>query len=704
MFSVVYPKVSKSEPEVMPYNETSVINISDDIPKICLNMIVKNESKVILRLLQSVVSLIDGYCICDTGSTDNTIEIIETFMKENGKPGVIVQEPFRDFGYNRTYALNEAAKVPNMDYLLLLDADMILTGSALNDPKSFKNTLTSDVYHMCQGSRTYYYKNVRIVKNYKGYSYWGVTHEYVKTSEGTTFSNLDNDILFIEDIGDGGAKADKFERDIRLLTKGLEENPNNDRYTFYLANSMRDAGHTRDAIDMFRKRVEIGGWIEECWHSLYNIGKCHMSLGEDEKAIAAWVEAYEYHPKRVESLYEIVHYYRLRGKNKSAYLYYVMAQKCNETWGPSSEYLFMQKDVYDYKLNYELSIIGYYANYFNHDLVKTCMDVLKYEYLENFTGLNVLSNYKFYSKRMANLHKSTLTTQQQELINKATDDLGILDDGTFVKSTPSLIRRGNHLIINVRYVNYRIGQTGNYINKENVITRNAIAVLDISKPIWRNIQEFELAYDTTKNGYYIGLEDIRLAFNGNEIVYNANRGMPDGFMTVESGSISLDSQTTRSSKWLSVKNVKRSLEKNWVLCPNGQMVYHWNPKIIIGDIISDEFNKSVENPAPYFFRFLRGSTNGMLIKDELWFICHAVSYEDRRYYYHIIVVLDPDTYVLKRYTPFFTFEGAHVEYTLGAVYMEESDQRLIGYSVYDKEAKYIQFPLSTFEEDMILFL
>lgn len=165
MFSVVYPSTSKSVPEV--------INITDNTPKLCLNMIVKNESKVILRLLQSVLPLIDGYCICDTGSTDNTVEIIETFMKENNKTGVIVREPFRDFGYNRTHALNEAAKVPNMDYLLLLDADMILTGSALKDPQAFKKTLVTDVYHLCQGSPEYYYKNVRIMRNYKGYSYWG---------------------------------------------------------------------------------------------------------------------------------------------------------------------------------------------------------------------------------------------------------------------------------------------------------------------------------------------------------------------------------------------------------------------------------------------------------------------------------------------------------------------------------------------------
>jgi tetratricopeptide (TPR) repeat protein len=699
MFSVVYPTTLSTPSKTTP----EVIQFVDDTPKVCLNMIVKNESKVILRLLNSVLPIIDGYCICDTGSTDNTIELIENFMKHHNKTGVIVKEPFRDFGYNRTFALNEAAKVPNMNYLLLMDADMILTGSALKDPKSFKKGLTGDVYHICQGSATYYYKNVRILKNYRGFSYWGVTHEYVKTPEGTKYEMVENDILFIEDIGDGGAKADKYERDIRLLSKGLEENPDNDRYTFYLANSLRDAGRVHEAIDTFRKRVKIGGWIEECWHSLYSIGKCYMTLGEEEKAIAAWVEAYDYHPKRVESLYEIVNYYRLRGKNRSAYLYYMMAQKSNEMWGASSDYLFLQKDVYDYKLDYELSIVGYYVNDFNHDLMKTCMNVLKYEHLPDHTATNVLSNYKFYSKRIANLHNSTLTSQQQRIIDSATESLGIAANGTFVKSTPSIVRRGNHLIVNVRYVNYRIDDHGNYVNQQNIITRNAIAVLDISKDFWQIVQEFELVYDTTKDGHYVGLEDIRLHLQDNSIVYNANRGMPDGSMTVENGIISLDGETTRSSKWLSVKDNKRSLEKNWVICPNGDMIYHWNPAIIVGTIVSDEFIQKKKNPAPYFFKYLRGSTNGVLVKNELWFMCHVVSYEDRRYYYHILVVLDPVTYELKRYTKLFTFEGAHVEYTLGLVYFEEKDQFLLGYSVYDKTVKYIQLHRSVFEDDMIEF-
>ena len=696
MFSLKYPD--------------TVIQINDDTPKICLNMIVKNESRVIIRLLDSVVKLLDGYCICDTGSTDNTIFLITEYFKRHNIPGKIVQEPFKDFGYNRTFAMKAAAELPNMDFLLLLDADMILTGSYLQSEniRSFKKSLTKDFYHMFQGSKTYFYKNVRIVKNYKDFSYWGVTHEYVKSPDGVQGGCFDNEHLFIEDIGDGGAKTDKFERDIRLLTKGLEENPDNDRYTFYLANSLKDAGHYEKSIEMYRNRIKIGGWVEEVWYSYYNIGKCYVTLGEMEKAIAVWMEGFDYYPQRLEAIYEIIKYYRERGKNKLSYLYYTAADKSMKKWGASSEYLFLQKDIYDYKMDYEMTIIGYYANDDNYDLNKISMKVISDPNIDDDTSRNVMNNYKFYSKKIME-HHMKLSNQNMDVLEQATKSLKIDESGEYVTSTPSITTRGNHLIINVRYVNYRIDDNGNYVNQEKIQTKNAISIIDISKPSWRIIQEFELKYDESIDNRYVGLEDIRL-FNDDYIIYyNSNRGLSYGNMAIEHGIIDFSKESTVEQQCLK-KVDQNSIEKNWVLIQSNNVIkkhkkaiYHWSPNIIIGDIVDDQFVETHQIRAPSFFKYLRGSTNGVIIKDDIWLMCHAVSYEDRRYYYHIIVVLDKDTYSLKKYTPFFTFEGEKVEYTLGFNYLESDDTLLIGYSVYDKSTKYMNIEREYFENMMILY-
>jgi hypothetical protein len=252
-------------------------------------------------------------------------------------------------------------------------------------------------------------------------------------------------------------------------------------------------------------------------------------------------------------------------------------------------------------------------------------------------------------------------------------------------------------------VNYKIDEHGNYINQEHIITRNAIAVLDISKKTWQLVQEFELVYDTSKDGRYVGLEDIRLFLHDKKILYNANRGI-NSDMTVEHGEIALFDHSTRNSEW-PVAARHSQIEKNWILLPSEEedatVVYHWNPELILGEFHYGKLKEKKRMPVPAFFRSLRGSTNGVVVKDEIWVICHAVSYEDRRYYYHTLVALDKTTYSVRRYTPFFTFEGAKVEYTLGFVYLEGGDQLLIGYSLYDNCAKYMMVGREEMENRMI---
>ena len=77
---------------------------------ICLNMIVKNESHIIKFTLAKLVSKIkfDYYVICDTGSTDNTTDLIKSFFESKNIQGEIYHQTWKDFGTNRTLALQAA--------------------------------------------------------------------------------------------------------------------------------------------------------------------------------------------------------------------------------------------------------------------------------------------------------------------------------------------------------------------------------------------------------------------------------------------------------------------------------------------------------------------------------------------------------------------------------------------------------------------
>jgi len=670
-------------------------------------MIVKNESKIILRLLNSICDIIDTYCICDTGSTDNTISIIKEFFHNKKILGKIIEEPFQDFAYNRSFALRACDEL-DADYILLLDADMIFwRNSNAQSVSEFKQSLMPfDYCYLFQGSDTFFYKNTRVVKNHMGFYYKGVTHEYVESPPHSKSGPIPKDMAFIRDIGDGGAKHDKFIRDIRLLKGGLEKEPMNERYMFYLANSLKDSNQKQEAIEYYEKRIERGGWIEEVWYSYFNIGKCYAELQEKEKAICAWMSAYNEYPNRIENLYEIIQHYRIIGKHKLAYVFFQLAMESKKKY-PDHDYLFMQKDIYDYKLEYEFSIIGYYYNPHKIDLASLSMKLLQDPHIEDGIFKNIISNYKFYSPFAREKDTRQWENHDFGIVVSKIGQKFQLPNEAFVSSTPTFCpypKDPNQMYVMVRFVNYRIKEDGGYHNEDKIETINVVALLQKQYQTWTIIKEEILKYDTSYDNVYVGLEDVRIMVHDEKIHYSCNRGISRGQMVVEHGWMNRINFKTMDVVHLKIEN-QHKIEKNWVMLPSSNqhssfiyMVYNWSP-LRIGKIVGNEFQTIHTNPnVPFLFKHLRGSTNGVVINNEIWILCHTVSYEDRRYYYHVMVVLDKETYELKKYTKLFTFEKEKVEYTLGMQYDSIHDEFLIGFSVLDRETKWITMKKSWFSD------
>lgn len=252
--------------------------------KLCLCMIVKNESRIMERCLNATKSIVDFVSICDTGSTDHTPEIIENWCKENEIPGTVHHEPFKNFGYNRSLAVSLAQKTyPEADYLLILDADMILEV----DPEFDKTSLTEDHYLTLQYDIHIKYWLTRLLKASLPWKSVGVTHEYWDIDRSKVGANYNTRVarletLVVNDPGDGGSKADKFERDERLLLQAIndpETTPDlHIRYLFYLAQTYFHLSQFEDSIKWYKKRVEAGGWVEEVFYSLLRIGFCYEQL------------------------------------------------------------------------------------------------------------------------------------------------------------------------------------------------------------------------------------------------------------------------------------------------------------------------------------------------------------------------------------------------------------------------------------------
>ena len=190
--------------------------------KIILISIIKNEEKIIKRCLTSILPLIDGICITDTGSTDKTVEIVDEYFKQINIPAKLYHDEWENFGHNRSNSFlngldfcKELGWDLNKTYGLLLDADMNLVIENFN-----KDELTMNGYNIIQENSSLEYYNTRFLKMSFNWKCIGVTHEYWN---GENLGTITKDKIYINDVGDGGCKSDKTPRDIRLLEVYIEK-------------------------------------------------------------------------------------------------------------------------------------------------------------------------------------------------------------------------------------------------------------------------------------------------------------------------------------------------------------------------------------------------------------------------------------------------------------------------------------------------
>ena len=347
----------------MPSNKKEKPTINKTKPndiKLMLCMIARNEAKIIRRCMESTQSIIDAVSICEGGaSTDNMVEVIEQFFREKEIKGKVTTAEWKNFSHNRSLSYNVARDFAtslgwdlNKSYALLLDADMVLE---IGDDFD-KHSLSVDGYAIHQTNGNLRYPNTRIVCLGSNWKCVGVTHEYWECCK-PDHKIEDLNSLEIDDRNDGGCKADKFERDIRLLTQGIVDEPNNIRYLFYLAQSYCHTNQYENAIEWYQRRMAAKGWDEEVWYSQYKIGDCYRDLKKWDLALEAYLKAYEMRPTRAEPLYAVAHYYRNHGNNN---LCYVFAKRAKAV-PYSKDRLFVDHTIYNYEILYELSISGFYT-------------------------------------------------------------------------------------------------------------------------------------------------------------------------------------------------------------------------------------------------------------------------------------------------------------------------------------------------------
>ena len=91
-------------------------------------LMVKNEQKRLHVSLDSIRKFADSLCIFDTGSTDDTMNIIRNFCEETKIPLRLMEGGFTDFSTSRNVGLDFVETFSDVDYILQMDCNDELVG------------------------------------------------------------------------------------------------------------------------------------------------------------------------------------------------------------------------------------------------------------------------------------------------------------------------------------------------------------------------------------------------------------------------------------------------------------------------------------------------------------------------------------------------------------------------------------------------
>ena len=327
---------------------------------ICLVMLVENDDTVIENSLKSVQNVVNCLCVCDVGSTDHTMKIVEEFMEDTDIPGEIVLHSWKDYGYNRTLSLLAAQETLtklgyrlDTSYLLVLDPGMQLVCL----PSFRQESLNADGYLILEQSnpRGCCSYNVRLLRANLPWKSPRNASEHWSCELPLHLAELPS--LKIEEPALLTWKLEKTEK---LLLETLHSEPNNFRDLFYLAQIQASLKKMEEAIANFQSALQQMTGKEEIWFCKFMIGQCYEKTGEWDKALYWYLEAFQSNPDRSESLQKLATYYRWKGMNDLAYLFAKHGSRI-----PVFEHPLLSPfpPIYNYQFDEDLSIAAFYTRF-----------------------------------------------------------------------------------------------------------------------------------------------------------------------------------------------------------------------------------------------------------------------------------------------------------------------------------------------------
>lgn len=321
-------------------------------------MIVKNESHVILRVLNSISSIIDYWVIVDTGSTDGTQDIVKKFFDEKGIPGELIEQEWKDFSTARNTALN--AVEAHVDYGIWIDADEELIIEPVFNKQQMlsrvddkRNLMDSVSLRTVYGKVDYTRKNIWRTK--MGFYWNGPIHELLSSAEEKTGDlGIGLHVIVRPEGSSWGNVKEKYLSHAKILEDYCTNVNNDPRWVFYTGQSYRDATEFEKSIEWYGKRAQMKeGFYEEIFISKFMVAKLSEASNKSKnECTILYQEAHSADPQalRGEAIKSLVQMYHRHQDWENAYVFSLYGLRYNRKNPYPNRILFLDKGLYDYEM------------------------------------------------------------------------------------------------------------------------------------------------------------------------------------------------------------------------------------------------------------------------------------------------------------------------------------------------------------------
>ena len=318
-----------------------------------LVMIVKNSGEILRECLQKNRNFIDHWTVCDTGSTDNTKEIVLDELKDI--PGSLHEIEFEDFSQARNLSIQLSSKT--CKYTIILDDSYIINGGDLlrkKLQKSKSNALTIRIGNLANDIvllNDYY--SIRIFRSNQNFRYKFRVHEFLNVKK-REIDEISDENIFLNDlvtVEHKNRSVRRFKNDIRLLKLDLQENPKEPRILYYLGKTSYQLEELDEALMFFKKLASVKNINDEYLFAANYESSCINFMKSDnvDRFKDELLTLQTRFPTRIEPGYKLAIILKETGevdKAEQILEYLVTLPK------PQNDFTVFESEIFDYFLPY----------------------------------------------------------------------------------------------------------------------------------------------------------------------------------------------------------------------------------------------------------------------------------------------------------------------------------------------------------------